>query len=231
METAQKVNLKDLTAEQKRQLLADLAAEEKAAEEKKAADRETYKSIVVETVDDTFLDLARLSQKISDIKALVFNNFAQVIDMKRSLYAVKEGQQSHTFSNADSSISITIGYRVIDDYDDTVNSGIEIVKTWIKKQAKDAAAANLVDIINGLLKKDAKGNLKASRVLELQNHADKVNDPELSDGVRIIRDSYKPKRTSYFIEATFTDPGGKKQNLPLSITSVDFPDVALDFEL
>lgn len=226
-----KVDVTKMSAEEKRILREQLLADERAAEAKKQSDREAYKKLVTETVESNFQELNNLSLMISQIKALIFNNFAHVIDLKNELYGVKEGQQSHTFSNADSSLSVTIGYRVIDNYDDTVNSGIEKVKSWIKRQAKDEAAAQLVDIINDLLKRDNNGNLKASRVLELQKHADKVDDDELTDGVRIIREAYKPKRTSYFVEANYTDAGGKKQTLPLSITAVPFPETEVVINL
>lgn len=225
------INLKMLTPEQRRELLAELEAENQAREARIAEDRESYKQLVVETVNSNFKELTRLSSMISDVKQLVFANFAHILDLKKDLYGVKEGQQTHTFSNADSTVSITIGYRVVDNYDDTVNSGIEKVKDWIAKQAKDAEAAQLVDIINGLLKQDQKGNLKASRVLELQNHADKIKDPELSDGVRIIREAYKPVRTRHFVEVTYTGDKGEKYNLPLSITQAPFPEPEFDVSI
>jgi hypothetical protein len=218
------LDLKNLTKEQREDLKKQLVAEEKAAKEKEQSDRETYKNMVCESVDETFEFLQGISQQLSDVKMNVFNNFAHLLDLKKSLYGVKDGQQSHTFTSTDGLKSITLGYRVVDSYDDTVNAGIERVKTWIKNQAKDDNAANLVEIINGLLKKDAKGNLKANRVLELQNHADRIGDVELSEGVKIIREAYKPIETSYFIEVTEKDPtSGVKFSLPLSITSAPFP--------
>jgi len=218
------LDVKNLSKEQRDELKRQLAAEEKAAKEKEQGDREAYKTMVCETVDETFEFLFKISEQLSDAKMMVFNNFAHLLNLKKMLYGVKDGQQSHTFTNKEGDKSITLGYRVIDSYDDTVNAGIERVKLWIKNQAKDENAANLVEIINGLLKKDAKGNLKANRVLELQNHADRIGDIELSEAVKIIREAYIPVETSYFIEATEKDPeSGKKFSLPLSITSAPFP--------
>lgn len=218
------LDLKKLSKEQREELKKQLLAEEKAAKENEAAERDTYKTMVCETVEETFKFLQEISDSLSESKKLVFDNFSHLLEMKKELYGVKDGQQSHTFSNKSGDKSITIGYRVIDSYDDTVNAGIERVKNWIKNQAKDDNAANLVEIINGLLKKDAKGNLKANRVLELQNHADRIGDTELSEGVKIIREAYRPIETSYFIEASDKEPEtGKKFTLPLSITSAPFP--------
>ncbi|WP_157849260.1 hypothetical protein [Flavobacterium sp. Root420] len=46
------------------------------------------------------------------------------------------------------------------------------------------------------MKKDAKGNLKGSRVLELQKLTKEFNIEEFTDGVEIIASSFKPVRSS-----------------------------------
>ncbi|MRJ09468.1 hypothetical protein EDL99_11485, partial [Ornithobacterium rhinotracheale] len=78
--------------------------------------------------------------------------------------------------------------------------------------------------VNQLLKKDAKGNLKASRVLELTKLAEDFNNDNFTDAVNIIRQAYKPQRSAFFVDASYTDAQGKKVNIPLSISSVDFPE-------
>ncbi|PTT24210.1 hypothetical protein DBR28_18600, partial [Chryseobacterium sp. HMWF028] len=72
--------------------------------------------------------------------------------------------------------------------------------------------------------KDAKGQLKSSRVLELRQLAEEFNDEKFKDAVEIIQDAYKPVRSAFFIEAYTTNPQGKKVFIPLSITAVDFPE-------
>jgi hypothetical protein len=59
----------------------------------------------------------------------------------------------------------------------------------------------LVDGITALLKPDRHGNLKASRVLDLQQLAKKHPEPLLVDGVEIIIAGHRPVRSNWFIEA------------------------------
>jgi hypothetical protein len=139
------------------------------------------------------------------------------------LYGSKSGQQSHTFSDEDGN-TITVGFRTIDNFDDTLDMGIAKVREYLDSLAVDAKTSKLIDMINRLLKKDAKGNLKPSRILDLQNLADKEQDPLLTEGVIIIRESYKPQRSAIFIEAETRDAEQKRISIPLSITSVEFPD-------
>ncbi len=202
----------------------ELQAELKKRNAAKEQDRETYKSMVDETVGGVVASMQKVSENLSLEKLKVFESLKHLLDLKRSVYDIKETQQTHTFTDKRGN-SITYGFRTLDTWDDTVNAGIEKVKVFLAGLAKDDDSAMLIEIINGLLKKDAKGNLKASRVLELIKMADKFDNELFKDGVNIIRKAHKPVRSAYFIEASFLDAQGVKKNIPLSISACNFPEV------
>lgn len=215
----EKVNLKDLTPQQKKQLLDEALAEEKNAKVKKNEQREAYKQLVEETVPKAIFKLAYASETLSIAKKETFEFFEDVLTLKNEVYGLKEKQRSHTFSSENS--EITIGYRINDGWDDTVHAGVEKVRNFITSLAKDKETSTLVDMVFDLLKKDANGNLKSNRVLELQKMTSNFNNEEFTDGVEIISKAFKPKRSSWFIEAYITDEG-KKTPIPLNISSVEF---------
>lgn len=216
------VDVAKLTEKERAELLAQLQAEEKAKQEKIKREREQYKELVRTTVSDAMRKLMNMSSQLSQLKAEIFKSFSTILEMKAELYGIKDGQKSHDFSNEEG--TITIGSRVIDGWDDTVEAGIAMVNKFIESLATDDKSAKLVNMIYRLLRKDAKGNLKGNRVLELQKLADEINDPVFTEGVNIIRNAYQPKRSAYFIEASYIDGIGKRTTIPLSITSVDFPE-------
>ena len=213
------VDLNNLTTEQKKALFEEIKKEEREKEKRKAEARETYKNLVAETVERNFKKLEGVSEMLSQVKKAVYEDFKTALEMKAELFGVKENQQTHTFTTAEG-LTITIGHRVTDNFDDTVHAGIEKVKGYISKVTA-GEKAELEELINLLLKKDKNGNLKASRVLELERIAEKINDEELKDGVQIIKEAYKPAKSSTFIEAYYKDEQGKKVYLPLSIVNAD----------
>lgn len=215
------INLNEMTADQRAELKKQLDAQERAEKERVKAEREEYKTMVDETVRESFPQLVELSRNIKDVKNLIFNNFETVVVMKGEIFGIKESQQSHSFTTAEGDITIKIGHRVNENFDDTLGVGIEKVKTYMATLAKDTESAALVETIMDLLKKDAKGNLKASRVLELRKLANRVQNAEFSDGIRIIEESYKPVKSCQFIEVKFKDEHGREHALPLSISAFD----------
>lgn len=214
------MDLKQLTPEQRAELKSQLEAQDKA--EKEAHDEEiaTYKQIVNDTVEENFPRLVNIAEALRATKDVVRDSFAAVIEMKGDLYNVKDGQQSHQFINDDGTKRIRIGYNVLDNYDDTVDTGIAIVKEHIKSLASDDQSRQLVDMILDLLAKDSKGTLKASRVLKLRKLADKSDNPRFIEGVRIIMDAYRPIESKSFIKAEFKNELGAWIAVPNGLTEV-----------
>lgn len=213
-------NTLEAPAELKNYTPAQLKAALQAQEAQKNEDRETYKALVLETVPKAMFQLCAASEVISEAKTKTFQFFEQVLDLKNQVYGLKEKQQSHTFSTEKE--EITIGYRINEGWDDTVTAGISKVEKYIASLSKTPETATMVSMLFTMLKKDSKGNLKGSRVLELQKAAADSKDEEFIDGVAIIAGAYKPVRSSWFIEASLIDEDGSKTNVPLSMSSVGF---------
>lgn len=216
------MKLENLSPQEKAELLNQLRKEEAQKEKSQKEERETLKGLASEEVIDKFKMLTLLSSEISKLKTVVFGSFENLIRMKTELYNVKSDQQSHTFSNKEISKRIKIGYRVYDRYDDTAELGIAKVREYIDSLIKDKDTAVLVGMVNKLLKKDVKGNLKANRVLDLIKMAKESGSQLFKDGVQIIVDAHRPERSSDFIEAEYKDERGAWHSVPLSISSAPF---------
>ena len=200
---------------------SELKAELKKRKAAKSGERKAYKNLVQEELPNSIAILKHASQKLAEAKTEVFEQLITLVNLKTNVYGVKSGQQSHTFS-LDNGDTITIGYRVTDNYDDTVGEGIAKVTQFLTSLAKDNPTAKLVKTINQLLKKDTKGNLKPSRVVELYKLTEEFNDDLFTDGVEILMKAYKPVKSVYFIDATVIGKDGAKESVPLSISSVPF---------
>ena len=192
----------------------------KAAEAKRKSDREAYTALVDETIAAVMPGLTNISEAIAQKKTAAAEAFRGALEMKAELFGVKDDQQSHTFTNSEGTMRITIGHYMLDNYRDTVNEGIAMVKTYIESQARDDASRALVKAILRLLSRDEAGNLKASRVLQLQKMAEETGDERFIEGVRIIQESYQPTPSKDYIRAAVRDESGAWVAIPLSMTDV-----------
>lgn len=208
-----------MTAEERRDYEAYKAEKMKQeAVEKLRQDREAYKQLVDETVNDLFPELEALSGQLAAKKKEVYERFKQVVLIKQELYDGKANNKSNQFSNDAGNRRITLGQYEIDSYDDTVNEGIAKVQAFMESLSKDADSAMLVRTVMQLLAKDQSGNLKASRVLQLRRMAEERGDERFLDGVRIIAAAYRPQVSKYYVRAERKNEQGEWKPVPLGMT-------------
>lgn len=214
------MDLSRLTQEEKASLKAQLEAEERAEKAREQKERDTYKELVDATVRSNVRKLQALSAEMERVKAEVFGEFAAVIRSKNELFRTKANRQSDTFTTSDGTMSITLGNRINEGWDDTVEAGIAKVKEYLSTLARDENSAALVETVMGLLAKDRKGALKANKVLELERLAVKSQNAGFIDGIGIIRQAYRPVPTCQFITVTVKDGQGRDTKLPLSLSAM-----------
>lgn len=214
----------EMTAEEYQDYLAMKQQKEEAeAKQKRKADLEAYRMLVDTTLVDVVGILTDKSRDLAKTKAYVLALFNEVIEMKQEVVGVKEGgQYSHTFTDSDSSVRITVGYNTVDGYLDTVNEGIAMVKEYIQSLGNDANSETLVQMILQLLSTDQQGNLKASRVVQLRKYANESGNARFVEGVELIEAAYLPQKTKQYIRLEVKD--GKNnawRSIPLSLTDVE----------
>lgn len=192
----------------------------KAAEERAKADREMYKQMVDEEIENSIPVLLGISEEIKASKQKVLDNFKTILAMKADLFKSKmrNDQRSHTFTNSAGDKRVTLGVYVTDGYRDTVEDGIAIVKEYIASLANDEKTQALVNMVFRLLSRDAKGTLKASRIVQLRKVAEDTGDARFMEGVRIIEESYQPEVSKQFIRAEMKDRNGMWRPIPLGMT-------------
>ncbi|OJV19917.1 MAG: hypothetical protein BGO30_07335 [Bacteroidetes bacterium 41-46] len=212
------MDIKNLKPEERKALMEQLQEQEAAEKQKKENDAIAYKASVSENVRTAFPILEESSKKLAEVKASIREMFAASIALKGELYGIKLEQRSHTFTDDSGKYRITLGVNVNDAYDDTVETGIQIVKEYIASLAQDENSKLLVAGILRLLSRDQKGMLKASRVLQLQQLAEQSRNDRFLEGVAIIKNAYKPVESKSYIKAEYKNDEGAWVSLPLGIT-------------
>ena len=207
--------------------LLENARAEKAkreAEEKHAQEVKTYKQLVDEAVNLTVPEAQDISRILEQKKAAIFERFHSIISMKDELFSgsskAKDGRFTDTFTNKDSTARVTLGFNTNDAYDDTYTAGVEKVKEYIQSLASDDKSRQLAEMVNTLLMERSKaGQLKAQNVLRLESMANEIGDPTFIEGMKIIRDAYRPDRTKQFVKVEVKDSTGKFQTVSLNMTN------------
>lgn len=213
----------EMTAEERQEFEAFKAEKEKKRrEQERKEQRKQYADMVDEEIAATIPQLLELSEQIKLVKETIFGNFETILGMKSEITGVaRDSQNSHTFTNSDSTLRVILGVNTIDGYRDTVEDGIAMVKGYIESLAKDDATKALVNAVLRLLSRDGQGNIKASRVLQLRKMAEDSGSEQFLEGVKIIEEAYQPTVSKKFIRAQYKNDKGAWCYIPLGMTDVD----------
>ena len=141
------MDITKLTAEQRAELKAQLEAEERAEKQKRQDDIDAYKQSVDEFVRTTFDRLKRVSELMREEKNTAFTAADTIIALKDELYDTKTDRHSNSFTSSDGMVSITLGRRTNDGWDDTVNVGVQKVHDFFKSMARDEEMAALTEMV------------------------------------------------------------------------------------
>ena len=214
-------DIKQLTAEPRKALLAELEKEERAAKAAREENIAAYKALVDETV-------AKLAPELADFGTLqnikveeTFKAFGEALKLKKELYGYKDDQASHTFTARDGSASIVVGYNEIIGFDGTESAGVQKIRDFIKTLAADDANRQvLANLLETFMKPNKKGELNPTRVAELVAQKDKVDNELFHDGVDIIVNAQFKTRTTTYVKGWYKRMDGDKElKLEFSIST------------
>lgn len=213
-----------MTEEERAEFEAYKAAQEKKKREAAAkAERETYAAMVDDEIARAIPGLKEISCSIRQAKEKVFDSFQAILDLKGEMFRTRKGKEmsfaSHTFTNSEGTMRIVLGQYLNDNYRDTAEDGIAMIQDYLSSLAIDEKTQALVSMVMKLLAKDAKGTLKAQRILQLRKIAEDSGSEEFIEGVRIIEEAYNPTPSRTFLRAEERD---EKTNawkpIPLGMT-------------
>ena len=213
----------EMTPEQKAEFEA--YKEEKARKERLEAKREQRKQLQEMTdsvMAESVAELQRCHEQLVATKAKVMETFSTLMELRKEVNEEtgRKEQDTYMFTNTEGTQRIRIGYNMNDNYLDQVEEGIAKVKTYLESLAKDDQSKELIALVLRLLARDQKGNLKASRVIQLGQLAEKSGNEDFQEGMRIIREAYRPLRSKLFIRCSIREKDKEWSDLGLSISEV-----------
>jgi hypothetical protein len=198
------VNISELSPEDKKILMAQLAAEDKAAKQKLKADKFAYKELSVEFLVKNIDPLINRQNDMVALVDTIFENFNDVLTLKKDIYGVdKLDQESHTVTHPDGSCSITIGHNITISFDGTETAGIQKIMNYLTALSGDENDENAVKLskaVNQLLKPNVKtGMLNPAKIIQLNQMRSDFNSPEFDEGMDIITDAQNRTKGSTYV--------------------------------
>ena len=195
------LDLSQMSTEDLKKLQEQLKEKQRAEKLAKQQNRQTLLELEAELVDDNIGFCLSQREDVEDLVAKLFQEAKTIIALRAELYGTqKENQDSHTFTKADGSASIRIGWNVRPTFTGTESEGLKKIKAFMSSLAGDSDREKLLlEFLNTALKTDAQENLNPREVRKLGALRTKANSELFSEGMDIIEESITDIRTSMYI--------------------------------
>lgn len=214
----------EMTEDERKKFEAFKLAEEKRMRlERNREQRKQLQQMTDDVMSEAVEELRSCNEKLADTKKRIIDTFSTLMELRKEVNESegKKEQDSFMFTNSEGTQRIRIGYNMNDNYLDQVEEGIAKVKEYLQSLAKDEQSEELIGLVLRLLSRDQKGNLKASRVIQLGQIAEKSGNEEFMEGIRIIREAYRPTRSKLFVRCSIKENSEKGwEDLALSLSEV-----------
>ncbi|WP_444647732.1 DUF3164 family protein [Flavobacterium columnare] len=197
-----KIDLSQLTPEERKALLNDAKELDRQEKEIKAENVKALKELSEDFVLKHIDPLVEKHQSVEKVISQLFNEYQLIRELKAETYGNKvNSQDSHTSTLADGSASITIGYNVTIGFDGTENEGVEKIREFINSLASDDEnVKKLTKMVNTFLKPNAKTKmLNPVKIIELSKLREDFKSDEFNEGLEIIFNAQQRRQNSMYV--------------------------------
>lgn len=211
------VDLSTLTVEELEQHLAKMKAESAT---KQALEKKQYESQRDDLVEDLCASALKTSQELSNFKQFCHEKFDQQEEALENYGKLRKNSKGGFQLVTSCGRFRAVRTRATQPHwDERSQKAVELIvdflETTIKKRDK-----KLFSILFSFIKKNEKGELEYSRVMNLLQHRDKYSDPRWVEGLNLIQESYSSNLKGYQYEFYTKDAEEKWSRINLQFSSI-----------
>jgi len=218
----QTIDVNSLSASEMKTLSAAISARDKIEKNKRTEEIKCLKGMQDDLCYLWLDKLVSFNAAQAAVVDSIFKDAAPLIALKSELYDIKDNQGSHTFTARDGSGSITVGHNMIIGFDGTSDIGVDKIQMYLSSLSKDDVNRDKIEkILNVLMKRNKKGELNPTRIVDLSNLKSDIDDDLFSEGVDIVVAAQFKTRTSSYVEgwSRVIDKNGKEIKIQFRITA------------
>lgn len=207
------LDIKNLSAEDRKALKKQLAQEEKAEKEMRKGDIATLKELGATFLNENIDGLIHRQGEMEDLVNNLFSNFNHILNLKAQVYGMDRlDQDSHTITNPEGTASITIGQNVNITFDGTEAAGVQKIMNYltaISGNEDNEDMKKMSETVKLLLKPSMKTKmLNPAKIIQLNAMRATYNSPEFDEGMDIIVNAQiRQKGSSYVSGYKFIQVG------------------------
>lgn len=215
------IDTNKMTADERKELLAELTKEKKAEKAKRLKAKKKYESNKDTSIEELIDEAIEVSLAIARFKSKVHS----VMDIHRDEINEYGGIRSNsqggfTIENSQHNKRIMRRRDTDPSWDERANKAVEIIKDFLLSEGIKKTAGRVHPILMGFIQRNNNGDLEYAKVMELLKYEDTFQDPRWVNGLQLIKEGYSITFKKFGYEFKTKDQNGKWQRLELNFSSL-----------
>lgn len=214
-------DIKNLTAEDRKVLMAELATEQKAEKAKRAKQKKKYEDKRDASIEELMDEAKEFSLALGRFKSKVHATMEQHRETLNEYGGIRSNSQGgFSIFNNDKKLRITRRRDTDPTWDERASKAVELIKEFLLSAGVKKSAGRIHTILMSFIERNNDGDLEYAKVMELLKHEDTFQDPRWVQGLQLIKEGYSItfKRFGYMFQEK--NAFGKWVSLDLNFSSI-----------
>jgi len=215
------MNIKNLTETERKQLMDQLAAEQKAArkiQNQKRAKYEKNRESRIQKAIKGDVKIEKLMAAFKEELALMMEDQHNELDEFGLIPAKSKG--GFSIISKDGNFKITRSRDTDPKWDETAHKGVELVQEFLIEEGAASAKPGIFNLLMGLIAKNEAGELEYSKVMQFIKHEAEFDSPKWKEGLRLIKEGYSIDFKKFGYQFYKKDKEGKFKAISINFSNL-----------
>lgn len=185
------MNIKNLTEAERKQLLGQLEAEQKAGRKAQNKTRQTYEKNREKRVQKVIGGVVKIEKLMSDFKdELSVMMDAQHSELDEFGMIPAKSKGGFSILSKDGNFKVTRSRDTDPKWDETAQKGVGLVREFLQEEGSERVNPGIFNLLMELISKNEAGELEYSKVMQFIKHEAEFDAPKWKEGLRLIKEGY-----------------------------------------
>lgn len=215
------MNIKNLKPEERKQLMDQLAAEQRAERKEQNKKRSLYEKNREKRIQKAINGVMKIEKLMSDFKdELSVMMEAQHVELDEFGLVPSKSKGGFSIVSKDGNFKITRSRDTDPKWDETAHKGVELVQEFLMEEGLESAKPGIFNLLMGLISKNEAGELEYSKVMQFIKQEAEFDAPKWREGLRLIKEGYSINFKKFGYQFYKKDKEGKFKAISINFSNL-----------
>lgn len=216
-----KVDLKKMSDEDRKDLMAQLQKDEKAKRVALQKKRKAYEKSRERRIQKAIKGVMKLETQMTAFKDVISTMMEeQHAELDEFGKIPTKSKGGFSIISNDGNFKITRSRDTDPKWDETAHKGVELVKEFLVEEGAESSKPGLFKVFMDMISKNAAGELEYAKVMQFIKHESEFDNPKWVEGLRLIKEGYSIEFKKFGYQFFKKNANGKFKAISINFSNL-----------